>query len=782
MKRVLWLLPIAVAAPAQAQPDGLHAFSVQDSIEMVRFSDPSASELNSHTKFSPDGKHFAVVTSRGILASNSVESTLWLYETKAVESFAENPTNRSAPQPAKIADVVAVPQVIATAPYESMITALRWSQDSRTLYFLAQDATGNRRLSGVDILRHQTRTLTQSGYDVYQYALSRGTIVFSALRSLRAKDQDKRSVREGGHAVAGIPLEDLLLKDEKFSMVVRQVWVVHLDTGRASRLSPLDENQHFTADTTDSALALSPDGNFAALLTPVKKIPESWAKYQPASGQEHQRIAPNDSRRVSSADLDFNRLVEFSVVDLRNGSSHPLGAPMARQLGYFSKSKAVWSHDGKSLLLTNTFLPLTPATAGTQERERPCVAALVTVATMHLSCIAFYKSAPEFSDVLGGSQLKDASFRQTDGDIELLTGKYEGIQQIRQYRHEGQGWRFFSATEVDSKEGTTFDQIAEAERRLPHVSIHQSLNDPPTLQAATGQATGSALLWNPNPQFENMSLGETTVLRWKDRQGYEWTGGLVKPVGYVPGKRYPLVIQMYQFHDKEFMTDGMSTTAMAARPLASVGIMFLQITKKFHTFDPTEMADHLEGMLSAIDTLDRDGLVDPAKVGLIGFSASCPYVEYALIKAPGRFAAATIADGIDNSYMQAMLWGPSNVGLQEQYQRMNGGLPVGKGLEQWFRVAPNFQLDRVETPLRIEAIRPVSLLSEWELYSSLVQQKKPVDFIYIPEGQHILQKPRDRMVSQQGNVDWFLFWLRNEQNPHPNDKEQYQRWNELMKP
>lgn len=635
MKRVLWLFLMAVTAPTQAQSDRLHAFSVKDSIEMVRFSDPSASELNSPVKFSPDGKHFAVVTSRGILSSNSVESTLWLYETKAVESFAENAVSRSAPQPTKIADVIAVPQVIATTPYESMITALRWSHDSRTLYFLAQDAVGNRRLSSVDILRHQTRTLTRSGYDVYQYALSRDTVVFGALRSLRVEDHDERFVRNGGYAVAGIPLEDLLLKDEKFSMVARQVWVLHLDTGNVSRLPQLDENQHFTADTTDSALALSPDGNFAVLLTPVKEIPESWAKYQPASGQEHQRIAPNDLRRISSADLDFNRLVEFSIANLHNGSSHPLGAPMARQLGYFSKSKAEWSSDGKRVLLTNTFLPLTPVIAGSQERERPCVAVLVTVATMHLSCIAFYKSTPQFSDVLGGSQLKDASFRESDGDVALLTGRYEGIQQIRRYRYDSQGWQIVSVTGVDLREGGTFDQIAEAERRLPRVSIHQSLNDPPTLQVATGQPTGSALLWNPNPQLGRMSFGETTVFRWKDRHGYEWTGGLVKPVGYVSGKRYPLVIQMYQFHDKEFMTDGMATTAMAARPLASVGIMFLQITKKFHTFDQTEMADHLEGMLSAVDTLDRDGLVDPAKVGLIGFSASCPYVEYALIKSAG---------------------------------------------------------------------------------------------------------------------------------------------------
>ena len=168
------------------------------------------------------------------------------------------------------------------------------------------------------------------------------------------------------------------------------------------------------------------------------------------------------------------------------------------------------------------------------------------------------------------------------------------------------------------------------------------------------------------------------------------------------------------------------------------------------------MDENLDGIVSAIDTLDANGMIDRKRIGIIGFSASCPYVEYALIKRPELFAAATIADGIDNSYMQEMLWAPSNVALQQQYERINGSLPFGSSLKRWLQVAPDFELNQVRAPVRIEAIGPISLLSEWEIYSSLKQQHKAVDLIYIPDGQHILQKPRNRMISQQGNVDWFV--------------------------
>jgi hypothetical protein len=73
----------------------------------------------------------------------------------------------------------------------------------------------------------------------------------------------------------------------------------------------------------------------------------------------------------------------------------------------------------------------------------------------------------------------------------------------------------------------------------------------------------------------------------------------------------------------------------------------------------------------------------------------------------------------------------------------------------------------------------MSVLGEWETYSSLLQQGKPVDLIYLPSGQHILQKPLDRYASEQGNVDWFRFWLKGYERPNPEDPDQYKRWEHL---
>ena len=58
-------------------------------------------------------------------------------------------------------------------------------------------------------------------------------------------------------------------------------------------------------------------------------------------------------------------------------------------------------------------------------------------------------------------------------------------------------------------------------------------------------------------------------------------------------------------------------------------------------------------------------------------------------------------------------------------------------------------------------------------------QDKPVDLIYYPFGQHIHQKPLERFESQQGEVDWFRFWLQGYEDPDPTKKAQYEGWQHL---
>jgi hypothetical protein len=231
------------------------------------------------------------------------------------------------------------------------------------------------------------------------------------------------------------------------------------------------------------------------------------------------------------------------------------------------------------------------------------------------------------------------------------------------------------------------------------------------------------------------------------------------------------------------MTVGTFTTAFAARPLAATGIMVLQVQEAPNLMTPQEAPVNLQGYEAAIDRLTADGLVDPGRVGLIGFSRTGYYTLEALTKASNKFAAATIAESDFLGYMQQLLGVDINADntAKKEGVAIYGSPPFGIGLKTWLQEAPAFALDKVVAPVRIEVHNSYSLLCTWELYAALRLQDKPVDLIQLPDAVHIVAKPLERLASEQGDVDWFDFWLNGHEDSDPAKAEQYARWRELRK-
>jgi hypothetical protein len=184
----------------------------------------------------------------------------------------------------------------------------------------------------------------------------------------------------------------------------------------------------------------------------------------------------------------------------------------------------------------------------------------------------------------------------------------------------------------------------------------------------------------------------------------------------------------------------------------------------------------------AIDELDRRGLIDRAQVGIMGFSRTCWHVKYTLTHSKYKFAAASISDGIDMGYF--LYTSMANRGYPDNEEgQIMGGPPAGESLKSWFERSPDFNIDRLPNtlPVRVVACYPLSVLVEWEWFAMMKRLGKLVDMVVFLDGIHVLEKPVDRMISQNGNVDWFDFWLNNHEDREPAKAEQYARWRELRK-
>jgi dipeptidyl aminopeptidase/acylaminoacyl peptidase len=728
-------------------------FTVADEIGLTLFGTPNGA--TPEVRFSPDGNYFAVWTERGLLDVNRPEDTLRFYRSEDVKNFLKHSDELQPPSPL---------WEINRSTYREgpIINGWRWLADSSGVAFLEQAESGNQRLELADFLRETIRPLTSEAETVQDFDVrDEEHYVYTVTNS---SEETKWQREQQGPAIiaAGLSSLELLFPDDPVAHEASSapaykshaLWAV-VDGKRfevKSETAPL-------AFITD--LSLSPDGHSLLAIAPVTDVPSSWQTLYPPPYRpiRHHIEAGHQDPQSSSVH-------QYVKIDLQTGAMASLtDAPTASDAGWWLFGSPSWSTDGEEVLLPGSFLKAKDKTP-----SRPCVA-VVDLASNATACVEMAKSRSENGDVERGYHVVySATFAH--GNKDRVTVKFRNhntfFPEAIEYKRTNEGvWQV--ADHINGQTQTGLNGL--------DVSIKQGFNEPPRLVATDKQV--SKLLWDPNPQLKSIELGEAVVYAWKDKNGREWKGGLYKPVHYELGQRYPVVIQTHGFVESEFRPSGVFPTAFAARALAAQGIMVLQLAQS----DPCPLGTLGEGacevssLEGAAAKLVSDGLADPAKIGIIGFSRTCFDVMETLTTSRLRIKAASITDGVMANYFQYMLY---SEGYAKEMNSVIGAAPFGDGLQLWLKRSPGFSLDRIQTPLLIVAEGRTGVLAMWEPYAGLHFLHKPVEFVMLNnDGEHILTNPVMRVVSQGGSVDWFRFWLKGEEDPDPAKTKQYIRWRGL---
>jgi dipeptidyl aminopeptidase/acylaminoacyl peptidase len=327
------------------------------------------------------------------------------------------------------------------------------------------------------------------------------------------------------------------------------------------------------------------------------------------------------------------------------------------------------------------------------------------------------------------------------------------------------------------------------------VDLEEDISSPPKIYASARAVAGRTLILDLNPDFAGLAFGKVETVEW-NANGIVLLGGLYFPPDYRRDIRYPLVIQTHGYDPKRFAMDGLNewSSGFAARSLASKGFLVLQ------TYSFKDLKDHDRvganrnlgvteeqafkrfnalAYEKAVDHLNSLGLIELDRVGISGFSRTVCFVAYALTHSKTKFAAAMLTDGIDCGYFGYVSFPSASWDLDQ----LNGGVAplTREGIQQWIAEAPAFNLYKLRTPVRLVALGNDSVLQQWEWYVGLTLLGRPVDFVELVDAVHLLQKPSDRLMAQEGIVDWFCFWLKGDEDPDPQKSSQYVRWRELKK-
>jgi dipeptidyl aminopeptidase/acylaminoacyl peptidase len=99
----------------------------------------------------------------------------------------------------------------------------------------------------------------------------------------------------------------------------------------------------------------------------------------------------------------------------------------------------------------------------------------------------------------------------------------------------------------------------------------------------------------------------------------------------------------------------------------------------------------------------------------------------------------------------------------------------------WRETSLALNAARIDTPLLLQLADNEFRLA-LEAFGALREQGKPVEMYVFPDEYHVKWQPEHRRAVYERNLDWFSFWLQQQEDSDPAKAAQYARWRALRSP
>ncbi len=342
--------------------------------------------------------------------------------------------------------------------------------------------------------------------------------------------------------------------------------------------------------------------------------------------------------------------------------------------------------------------------------------------------------------------------------------------------------------------------FSASERTTSSLYVVNPLSKTITKHAALGELTGGsfsiardgtrvAFIGSGPAQFPEVYVADTTakklsdtaaqiaswpkhareVIRWKSQDGAEIEGVLHKPSDFQAGRRYPLLVVIHggptgisrpvpygsaSFYPIDaFLAKGALILEPNYRGSAGYG-------EKFRSLNVRNLGiGDAWDVLSGIDALVQQGLVDRDRVGSMGWSQGGYISAFLTTRHADRFKAISVGAGISDwmtyyvntdihpftrQYLKATPWDDPKI---------------------YADTSPMTYIKQARTPTLIQHGQDdarVPIPNAFQLYQGLRDQNVPVQLSIFKGFGHGLTKPKANRAAMQQNLDWFSRYIWNQ--------------------
>jgi dipeptidyl aminopeptidase/acylaminoacyl peptidase len=299
-----------------------------------------------------------------------------------------------------------------------------------------------------------------------------------------------------------------------------------------------------------------------------------------------------------------------------------------------------------------------------------------------------------------------------------------------------------------------------------------------------------------NPELVNVRFGKVERIEWDVPEtvpGIDYPsramGYILYPPDFDPARKYPVFISPYTgggFHRGD-TGDEHPMFAYAANgiivldtifpiPMRGADMTDTEFMKRLYSgeHDFPHMTTLVKSTLRALDLVAKRGFVDERRVGIGGVSQGS-FVPLYMLQKEDRLTAVSVAGGHWNPMQY---YGSSPKGRQRDTEWYPA--PFGDTQSWWNRIDVAQHVNEIEAPILFN-FPDAELVVSLTLLRHLENERKPFDAYVFPNEYHLKWQSAHREAVYRRNLDWFRFWLQDYEDPAPEKRDQYARWQQLRK-
>lgn len=270
-------------------------------------------------------------------------------------------------------------------------------------------------------------------------------------------------------------------------------------------------------------------------------------------------------------------------------------------------------------------------------------------------------------------------------------------------------------------------------------------------------------LTSHNAWIQEYALGEVEVVKWTSRDGMEIEGVLTKPVDFLPGKRYPLLLNPHggptaasfaAFNPiaQLFAANGYLVLQPNFRGSIGRGVAFAQANR--NDWGKGDYQDCITG----VDAMVARGVADRDRLGAFGWSYG-GYLTFWILTQTDMFKAVSPGAGLTNLYSMY-----SQNDIPRYLGWFFGGNAPWDAPDVYWEHSAMKHIKNVKTPTLIlhgERDQRVPIAQAQEFYRALVERGVPVEFVIYPREGHGITEPRHQLDRLRRWLYFFGKYLNN---------------------